>query len=51
MCLPTSSYSSSCEIVAPGANAIHWKAECNESLESLARNFAGRVNFQNSRLT
>ena len=45
MCLHTSSYSGACEIVAPCANAPNWKAECNEPQESLARNFAGRVNF------
>lgn len=32
------------------ANAFNWKAECNEPLESLARNFAGRVNFQNQQV-
>jgi hypothetical protein len=50
MCLRTSSYSGSCEIVAPCANAINWKSECNEPLESLARNFAGRVNLQNQQV-
>ena len=50
MCLRTSSYSASYEIAAPCANALNWKAECNEPLESLARNFAGRVNFQNQQV-
>ena len=50
MRLRTSSYSGSWEIAAACANAIHWKAECNEPLESPARNFAGRANFQNQRV-
>jgi len=34
-------------VARPGANALEWKAECNVLRVSLARNFAGRVNFQN----
>ena len=29
------------------ANALSWKAKCNGPLESLPRNFAGRMNSQN----
>ncbi len=47
MCSRASSCLGSHETRAPRAHAPEWKAECNELIESLTRNFAGRVNFQN----
>jgi hypothetical protein len=50
MCLRTSSCLGSLETGEPRAHALEWKAECNELLESLARNFAGRLNVQNQQV-
>ena len=50
MCLRTSSCLGSYETGAPCAYALKWKAECNGLLGSLARNFAGRENFQNQQV-
>ena len=50
MCSRASSCLGSHETRAPRAHAPEWKAECNELIESLARNFAGRENFQNQQV-
>ena len=47
MCLHASICLGSYESGAPCADGLEWKAECNTLLESLARNFAGRGNFNN----
>ena len=50
MCLHASICLGSYESGAPCADGLEWKAECNTLLESLARNFAGRVNLQNQQV-